>query len=86
MSSEIVLTGAHCVAARGLLRMTQAELSAAAGVAEATIRDFEAGRRSPRRGTIDALKQAFERRGIEFYNGGDPGVRLYRSRAIISLP
>ena len=86
MSSEIVLTGPHCAAARAILRMTQADLHQAAGVAEKTIRDFEAGHRYPRRETIEKLRQAFEWRGIEFYNGDEPGVRLRPSRAIIPAP
>lgn len=83
MSSGIIITGAHCGAARFLLKMTQADLAAASGVSAKAIWDFEAGRRVPRRETIEKLREAFERRGIEFYNGDEPGVRLRPSRAII---
>jgi transcriptional regulator with XRE-family HTH domain len=66
--------------------MTQGELAKASGVSENTIGAFESGERVPRRATLDALKDAFERRGIEFSNGDEPGVKLRRSRAVIPAP
>lgn len=80
MSSGFRLTAVHVGAARSLLRMSQAELAEAAGVSESTVRKFEAGLHEPRPATLAVIRQAFEDRGIEFYNGGDPGVRLFRSK------
>ena len=81
MSSNFKLTGLHVGAARSLLRMSQLDLARAAEVSESTIKKFEAGLHDPRPATLKVIRQALEDRGIEFYNGGDPGVRLFRSRA-----
>lgn len=77
----MAITGKHITAARGLLGITQADLAEISSVAEVTIRRFEADQVQPRAATIESLRRALEDRGIEFYNGGDPGVRLFRSKA-----
>ena len=61
-----------------MLRMRREDLSAAAAVAQATLTDFEAGKRRPYRRTLAAIRDALEAAGIEFIeqNGGGPGVRL----------
>jgi transcriptional regulator with XRE-family HTH domain len=79
----MTLTGPHVTAARGLLRLTQAQLASASGVSEQTINGFERGKTTPHDATLSAIREALERRGIEFYNGGEPGVRLRPSKAII---
>lgn len=84
MSTNIRLVGEHIAAARKLLKMTQAELAAVAGVAEATIQKFEAGLHSPRPSTLKVLRDTLEQRGIEFTNGDSPGVKLDRSKSIVS--
>ncbi len=63
--------------------MTQAQLAAASGVALITISRFEQGTQIPREKTLHALRHALELRGIEFLNGGSPGVRLHPDRAVI---
>ena len=78
------ITSRHVAAARGLLQMTQAELAAAAGVHENTIRRFEANTHIPRPSRLNAIRDALERRGILFLNHGSPGVRL-REGAIIPV-
>lgn len=82
------ISGSQVTAARGLLRITQAELAAAAGLAEITIFRFEAGQAEPQRSSLDKIVSELERRGIEFTNGdsrpssGDGiGVRLNYSKA-----
>lgn len=72
------MTPAQCRAARALLGMEQGELAAAAGVARATLIDFEKGQREPRASTASALQKALEGAGVQFIseNGGGPGVRL----------
>lgn len=77
----MAITGKHIAAARALLGISQAELAEATGLASNTILMFETGQSEPRTVTVDALRRVLEDRGIEFMNGGDPGVRLFRSKA-----
>jgi transcriptional regulator with XRE-family HTH domain len=73
-----VLTPAQCRAARGLLDWTQQELAQKAGLGIVTVRQLEAGTHKPRRATLDVVRRAFERAGVEFIyeNGGGAGVRF----------
>jgi transcriptional regulator with XRE-family HTH domain len=71
-------TPAQCRAARALIDMSQAQLADAAGVSSRTILDFEAGKRKPIRVTLTAIQKALESAGVEFTNGGQPGVRMVR--------
>ena len=82
---EMKVTGRHVLAARDFLGITQAELAQFAGVDEATVRHFELGRHRPRAKTVAAICKALEDRGIEFLNGGEPGVRLRPSKAVIPV-
>ena len=61
-----------------MLRLTRDGLAAVAGVAVATLADFEVGRRVPQPRTLAAVRAALETAGVEFIaeNGGGPGVRL----------
>lgn len=72
----------HVRAARGLLGWTMADLSKRSGVSEITIMRWENGHHTPRPTTREKIRDAFEQEGIEFANGGDPGVRLFRSRRL----
>src|SRR5262249_29683727 len=65
-------------AARGLLAWNQQDLENQAGVGVVTVQQLEAGTSQPRRATLDVIRRAFERAGVEFIdeNGGGPGVRL----------
>lgn len=67
---------AQCRAARALLGLEQGEVAEAAGVARATLIDFEKGQRTPRAATIASIKAALEAQGVEFTNGDAPGVKL----------
>lgn len=69
-------------AGRALLGWSQLDLCEAATVSDKTLRDFEAEARQPRLATIEALRKALERAGVEFIeeNGGGPGVRLRKRR------
>jgi len=74
---------AHSRAARGLLDITQEQLAAAAGVDAETIRRFERGDQRPYQSTLAKIREALERRGIEFTNGDSPGVRLRPEHSIL---
>jgi transcriptional regulator with XRE-family HTH domain len=75
-----MVTPAQCRAARGLLDWSQQDLASQAGVGIVTVRQLEAGVNEPRRSTLEVVRQAFERAGVEFIdqNGGGAGVRLKR--------
>ena len=72
----------HVEGARGMLKMSQADLARASGVSESTIRFFEGGRTVPKDETLLLIQTALEQRGIVFVNGGTPGVILDRSKAV----
>ncbi len=76
------ITPDQCRAARALLGLSQDELSVAAKVARATLAEFEAGKRSPYRRTLEDIKETLEKAGVVFIpeNGGGAGVRLKRPR------
>jgi transcriptional regulator with XRE-family HTH domain len=77
-----MVTPAQCRAARGLLDWTQQDLAEQAGVGIVTIRQLEADSSEPRRATLEVVKQALERAGVDFIdeNGGGPGVRMRKRR------
>src|SRR5688500_10579378 len=69
---------AQCRAARGLLSWNQQDLAREASVGIVTVHQLEAGTSKPRSATLQVIRRAFERAGVEFIdeNGGGPGVRL----------
>ncbi len=48
-----------------------------------TIRRFERGDQRPYQSTLAKIREALERRGIEFTNGDSPGVRLRPEHSIL---
>jgi transcriptional regulator with XRE-family HTH domain len=75
------LTGNHVKAARALLGIDQERLSELSGVSINTVRNCEASGDQPIAGyasTREKVQKALEALGIEFYNGGAPGVRLVK--------
>ena len=73
------LTAAHMRAARGLLDWSQQELAEKSGLALSTIKRLENGGVSKASvENIDKISDALAEAGIEFFNGGEPGVRLRR--------
>ena len=56
------------------------DLSERAEVGTTTIQNFETGKSAPRRATVKALQSALEHGGVEFTNGGQPGLRLTKPR------
>ena len=73
---------AQCRGARGLLGWTQSDLSEASKTATKTIADFERGAREPYPRTLEDVRGALEKAGIEFIeeNGGGAGVRLRKAK------
>jgi transcriptional regulator with XRE-family HTH domain len=67
------MNSAQLRAARALLNWTQSELSTAAGIADRTIRLFEAEQRQPQAQTLLALQAALESAGVIFMST-DVGV------------
>jgi len=70
------ITGRQLAAARSLLGWSQEQLATAADVTGQTISNWESEQNMPRPGTIARVRAVIEDRGIEFLNGGAPGVRF----------
>jgi transcriptional regulator with XRE-family HTH domain len=72
-----ILTVEQSRAARGLLNWNQNQLAEAAHIGGATIRRFEAGRRTPVYNNLMAIRRALEDAGVVFENDGKHvGVKL----------
>jgi hypothetical protein len=71
-----MFTPPQCRGARGILDWTQDRLATEAQVSLSTVKDFEAGRRTPIANNMGAMQGALEAAGIEFTNGGQPGVKI----------
>jgi predicted transcriptional regulator len=63
-------------AARALLGWTQGDLADNAGLSEISVKNIERGVAAPKTSTMAALITAIEKAGVEFTNGGQPGVRM----------
>jgi transcriptional regulator with XRE-family HTH domain len=65
-------------AARSLLDWSQERLAEASGVSLPTVRRLEAadGALGGRKDTTEKIVTALESAGVEFTNGGQPGVRM----------
>lgn len=72
------ITPDQCRAGRAIVNLSQSALAEAAGVARATLAEFETGKRQPISNNLEAIKSALESAGVEFIaeNGSGPGVRL----------
>ena len=75
-----MITSSQLRAARALLKITAIDLASISGIGISTIKRFEMSEGVPSGNikTIDALKKALEKAGIEFIGTPDdrPGVRL----------
>jgi len=80
VSTKIVeeVSPSQCRAGRALLEITQTQLAASAGLGLSTVVDFEKERRQVAPESVEAVRRALVRAGVEFIdeNGGGPGVRL----------
>jgi transcriptional regulator with XRE-family HTH domain len=62
--------------ARAALNWSLQQLADASGVHRNTISNFETGRYAGEAEKIAAMQRALEAAGVEFTNGGEPGVRM----------
>jgi transcriptional regulator with XRE-family HTH domain len=76
-----IISAAQVKAARALLGWSQDDLAVTAGISVTTIRNLESGEMSLRTATMDIIRLAFERAGIEFT--GDEGLRRRSSQVKI---
>jgi transcriptional regulator with XRE-family HTH domain len=82
-STKIVgITPGQSRAARALLDYNQAELASKASLGLSTVVDFERSRRAVSDDAIQAIRTALEAAGVEFTNGGEPGVKLRKGDAV----
>ena len=81
----IILLPVQCRMARAALGLGVRELAAAAKVSIDTVVRFERGDELKER-TIEALQRTLETAGVEFTNGGRPGVRLTRAAETAKPP
>ena len=71
-----MITPAQCRAARALLDWKQIELAKRSDVGITAIRTFERGKTSPHKITLKALKETFEKAGVQFTDDNGIGVKL----------
>jgi hypothetical protein len=67
-------------ASRAILNGRRQTMRRAFGVHRNTISNFETGRYAGEPEKIAAMRRALEAAGVEFTNGGEPGVKLRRSK------
>jgi transcriptional regulator with XRE-family HTH domain len=74
----LVISGAQIRGARGLLGWPRHELARRAAVSDATVYALETARSmAANPSTLAAIQATLEAAGIEFLDGGAPGVRLH---------
>lgn len=64
------MTPEQSKAGRALAGMSQQDLAEAAEVAKATIANFEVGKRTPYKRTLEAMQKALEAHGVQFTPDG----------------
>ena len=65
-----VRQGSHRAVLVSFRQESRVRLGAKSNLSEATIRDFEIGRRIPHPGTLTRIRQALEGAGVVFTSGG----------------
>ena len=75
----MTITGAQLRAARELVGLSQPALAILIQFGERAVVDFEAGKPTLPRDSVDYLRRAFEASGVEFIRTG-PGARLRNAR------
>jgi transcriptional regulator with XRE-family HTH domain len=72
------ITGAQAKAARLLLGWSQPIMASHVHVTSTTISNFENRKLGLSAATVAEIRYVLEKAGIEFTNGGEPGVKLRR--------
>jgi transcriptional regulator with XRE-family HTH domain len=80
----MTITGAQVRAARELIKWSQIKLAAETGVSLASIAKFEVGGERPPMLDLSVVERMLSDAGVEFTNGGQPGVRMKRAPPRIS--
>jgi hypothetical protein len=82
-----VITSEQVRAARALIRWEQRNLAEASKVSLPSIKRLETtpGPLSAQPRTVDAIRTALEAAGVEFTNGGEPGVKLKKTTKTFSI-
>ena len=70
------MTSAQIRAGRALVNWTVRKLAEQAGIHRNTVTNIETERSLGDDATLDAIRRALEKAGVEFTNGKRPGVRL----------
>jgi len=70
------MTPEQCRAARGWLALSQQKLADQASVSLSTVKDFEAGRRTPIGNNLLAMSSVLEGAGVAFIDTGITGPAL----------
>lgn len=76
-----VITREQMAGARAMLGWKQSDLAKRAGVSVSTVKDYEAGRRIPRRENLESIQAALEDAGMRPIDAdawGGQGVRFVR--------
>jgi DNA-binding XRE family transcriptional regulator len=76
IKSQKMFSARQCKMARAALSWTVRDLAERAGVSHDTIVRIEGGQ-TLKESTVAKVTAAFEAEGIEFTNGGTPGVRIH---------
>jgi transcriptional regulator with XRE-family HTH domain len=66
--------------ARAALDLSLSDLAEVAGVHRNTISNFETGKYAGDPKSLQKIRKALEKAGVEFTNGDAPGVRLKKRR------
>jgi transcriptional regulator with XRE-family HTH domain len=77
-SEEVIITPASCRMARAALNWGIREVAKRTGISQTTVNRFEKGLAKTNAATRATIQRVFERAGIEFLNGDEPGVKLKR--------
>ena len=73
------MNAAQCRMARAALQVGIRDIARMAKVAPGTISRLEAGEELKPR-TVEAIRHAFEKAGLAFTNGDEPGVKLRKKK------
>ena len=77
----MTITRGQLKEARALLGLSQSKLAYRSGLGETGVLEFERGVRRLSARSISSLRAFLESAGVEFTNGGQPGVRMKASIA-----